>query len=313
MEESKSMQKRIFTSRTHATLLLLAALGVSIVSSRVDAQQNSQLVQPIYRVAHEEAVEQATERVARVNPAKAPLGFDLTQRPGEHPLMPAMRVARDGLKKIDAEVRDYSAMLYKQERIDGVLHGQEVAYIKVRHQPFAVYMFFLSPHKGRECLYNVALDGGKGKLVAMDCGWKRRFGAMEIDPEGRLAMNGQKYPIMKLGIRMLTQELIDVATNDVQFGECDVTTKASKINGRPVTMIEVIHPVRRPDTFRFHKAQVFIDNELHVPIRYAAYMWPEIPGGTPPLEESYTYINLVVNNNFPAGTFDKENPEIFKD
>jgi hypothetical protein len=312
MEESKSMQKRIFTSRTHATLLLLAALGVSFVSSQVDAQQSSQLIQPIYRVAHEEAAEQPTERVARVNPPKTQLGFDLTQRPGEHPLMPALRVARDGLKKLDTEVHDYSAMLYKQERIDGVLHGQEVAYIKVRHQPFAVYMFFLSPFKGRECLYNSALDGAKGKLVALDCGWKRKIGPLEIDPEGRLAMNGQKYPIMKLGIRMLTEQLIEVATNDIQFGECDVTTKASKINGRPVTLIEVVHPVSRPGTFRFYKAEVFIDNELQVPIRYAAYMWPDKPGDPPLLEESYTYINLEVNNNFPAVTFDKENPEIFK-
>ena len=202
-------------------------------------------------------------------------------------------------------------MLYKQERIEGVLHDQEVAFVKVRHQPFSVYMFFLSPHKGRECLYNSAVDGGKGKLVAMDCGWKRKFGALEINPEGPLAMKGQKYPIMKLGIRTLTSELVDVATNDVQYGECEVRTLASKINGRPVTMIEVVHPTRRQN-FRFHKAEVFIDNELQVPIRYAAYLWPEKPGDSPPLEEAYTYLNLKVNNGFGAQDFDRNNPQYFK-
>jgi hypothetical protein len=308
------MQKRIFTSRTHATLLLLAAVGVSVVSLRVDAQQNAQLIQPIYRVAHEEPAapaQQAPQLAARIAPIRAMPAFDLTQRPGEHPLMPALRVAQEGMKKIDAEIHDYSAMLYKQERINGVLYDQEVAYVKVRHQPFGVYMFFLKPHKGRECLYNSPLDGTKGKLIAMDCGWKRKFGPLPIDPEGRLAMNGQKYPIMKLGVRMLTQELVDVATNDAQFGECEVTTRPSKINGRDVTLIEVIHPTPRQN-FRFHKAEVFIDNELHVPIRYAAYLWPKNPGDPPPLEESYTYINLKVNNGFGAMDFDQENPEYFK-
>jgi hypothetical protein len=305
------MPRRIFTSRTHASLLLLAAMGVSIVSQQVDAQQTSQLIQPIHRVAHEETAKQSAQLVARVEPIRTQPAFDLSQRPGEHPLMPALRVAQQGLKKIDAEIHDYTAMLYKQERINGVLHDQEVAYVKVRHQPFSVYMYFLKPHKGRECLYNCGLDGGKGKLVARDCGWKAKFGDMEIDPEGRLAMNGQKYPIMKLGVRMLAQELVDVATNDTQFGECTVTTKASSINGRAVTLIEVIHPTPRQN-FRFHKAEVFIDNELHLPIRYAAYLWPETPGGPLPLEESYTYINLKVNNGFTAQDFARDNPEYFK-
>lgn len=305
------MQISFFTSRTHAALLLLAAVGVSLLSLRVDAQQNSHLVQPIYRVAHEEPAGQPAQLAARVSPPKTQPPFDLAKRPGEHPLMPALRVAKEGLAKIDANIQDYSAMLFKQERINGVLHDEEVAYVKVRHQPFGVYMFFLKPHKGRECLYNNQLDGAKGKLVAMDCGWKRKFGKLELDPEGNLAMKGQKYPIMKLGIRMLTSELVDVASNDVQFGECEVRTAASTINGRAVTMIEVVHPTPRQN-FRFHKAEVFIDNELHVPIRYAAYMWPEKPGDPPPLEEAYTYLNLKVNNGFRPVDFDKENPEYFK-
>jgi hypothetical protein len=305
------MRKSFFTSPTQAVLLLVGALGVSFCSLPVEAQQNGQLVQPIYRVAHEEPVEQTPQLASRVALPQAQPPLDLAQRPGEHPLMPAMRIAQQGLLNIDANIQDYSAMLYKQERVNGVLLPEEVAYIKVRHQPFGVYMFFLKPHKGRECLYNHLLDGTKGKLVAMDCGWKRKFGKLELDPEGGLAMKGQKYPIMKLGIRMLTQELVDVATNDAQFGECEVTTRASKINGREVTLIEVIHPTPRQN-FRFHKAEVFIDNELNVPIRYAAYLWPDKPGDPPPLEESYTYINLKVNNGFSALDFDPANPEYFK-
>ena len=301
------MPHSLLTRQLPATLLLVGATCVAPVV----AQQPGQFQQPIYRVAHEQPVEKAPQMASRIAPPAPQSPFDLTQKPGEHPLMPALRVAQNGLASIDANIQDYSAVLYKQERIDGTLQDQEVAYVKIRHNPFSVYMFFVSPNKGREALYNQPMDGTIGKLVAMDCGFKRRLGKFELDPTGRLAMRGQKYPIMKLGVRNLTSELIEVATNDSKFGECEVRTAPSKINGRDVTLIEVTHPVPRQN-FRFHKAEVFIDNELKVPIRYAAYMWPEKPGEQPPLEEAYTYLNIKVNNGFTDADFDKENPAIFK-
>ena len=117
---------------------------------------------------------------------------------------------------------------------------------------------------------------------------------------------------MKLGVRELAKELVMVAENDVKYQECEVKTTQCKMNGRAVTLLEATHPVPRPKTFRFHKAQVFIDNELQIPIRYASYMWPEKPGDAPPLEEVYTYLKLNINNGYTDADFDKENPEIFK-
>lgn len=281
-------------------------------------------VEPIYRVAHEEpaaegAADQPAAQVAsRVVPEVAMQSpFNLDPIPGQHPLAPALRVATESLKYIDENIRDYQAILYKQERIDGELQGTEVAYIKVRHQPFSVHLFFLAPNKGRECLYVEGPNGTGGKLHARDSGMKRRLGVFELAPDGRLAMAGQKYPITKIGVRNLTTELVDVASNDVNFGECDVVTSQTVIGpkggeGRPVTLIEVTHPTPRKN-FRFHKAQVFIDNELRVPIRYAAYLWPQNPGEAPPLEEAYTYLNLQVNNGFTDADFSRENPELFKD
>jgi len=271
------------------------------------------LVEPIVRVNHEENTKQPPQLASRVTlPQKPQCPFDLTQRPGEHPLQPALRMAEKCLAEIDQHVADYSAVLLKQERINGQLGEKQAAFIKVRHKPFAAYMFFLKPCKGREVLYNEGPGGTKGVLVAMDCGWKRRFGKMEFDPEGRMAMNGQKYPIMKLGIRELTRELIDVASNDVNFDECEVKHSQRVMNDRPVTLLEVVHPLPRSN-FRFHKAEIFIDNELRLPIRYSAYLWPEHPGETPPLEEVYTYLKLKINNGFTDLDFDKDNPAIFKD
>jgi hypothetical protein len=299
--------------RPHAvgTLALLGMLH----AGAVQAQAPAGTVEPIHREASDQPAAQVASRVI---PETTGAPFNLTQLPGEHPLMPALRVAQDGLAFIDANIQDYQAVMLKRERIDGELMDQEVAFVQVRHQPFSVHMFFLSPNKGRECLFvddpNVAED----KLQARDSGVKRHFGVVELDPNGRFAMAGQKYPITKLGVRNLTTELVDVATNDVKFGECEVTTTQTVIGPkdgakRAVTLIEVTHPTPRKN-FRFHKAQVFIDNELRVPIRYAAYLWPENPGEAPPLEEEYTYLNMQINNGFTDATFDRtQNPELFKD
>lgn len=320
-----SCKFRIQALRRSAPALALAlSFAAGAGANLASAQAPAGTVEPVHREAAGQAAapaaqQQPTQVAARIAPtADAPAAagqvpFDLTQRPGEHPLMPALRVAQEGVERIDRDIKDYSAIMYKQERIDGTLQEQEVAYVKVRHNPFSVHMFFLAPNKGRECLYVAGPNGEKSDLHARDSGFRKKLGVFKLDPDGRLAMAGQKYPITKLGIRNLTTELIEVASNDVNYGECEVRVVPTTIGAdkRPVTVIEAVHPTERRN-FRFHKAQVFIDNELGLPIRYAAYLWPKAPGEEPPLEEAYTYLNLKVNNGFTDADFNPENPELFK-
>ena len=71
-------------------------------------------------------------------------------------------------------------------------------------------------------------------------------------------------------------------------------------------MIQVIHKEERAP-FEFHKAQVFIDDELNVPVRYVAYDWPR-GGQEPELQEEYTYINIKLNVGLKDIDFSPENP-----
>jgi len=290
----------------------LIGIGIPLADQFATAQEAHRLIEPIYRVAHEAAAGQTTQVASRIEHVLPQTPFDLNQRASEHPLMPALRIAQQCLQSFDQNFHDYNATLIKQERIAGVLGDQEAAFIKVRNHPsFDVYMFFLKPHRGQECLYKSVTKDPKGMLYARGSGMTKRLGVMELPPDSRLAMRGQKYPITKLGLRKLITELIEVAENDVKFGECDVRTAQSQINKRSATLIEVVHPVQR-NNFRFHKAELFIDNELKIPIRYAAYLWPDSPGGQPPLEEAYTYLNLKINNGYTDIDFDRNNPEYFK-
>lgn len=289
------------------TLVLAVAL---LASCEVAWGQQDQMTEPVYRVAGEAPANQAAAAPAVV--AAAPQGpFNLTQRPGEHPLMPLIRVAEASLAQIDQNVRDYSCTFVKQERIDGQLGEPQHIFMKVLHQPFSVYMSFIQPFPGREVAY---VDGqNDNEIAVLECGWKRKLGVMHLDPQGMVAMRGQKYPITRVGIRNLTAEIIQNSKADTQYGECDVTTQPNvKIAGRPTTLVQINHPVPRQN-FRAHIARIFFDNELRVPIHYDAYLWPEQPGGERPLDESYTYLNLKFNNGFTAADFDSENnPQIFQ-
>lgn len=310
------------TSRTLlATTLLLAALA--IVANRVDAQE---LTRPVYRVANNDnQASQSTEpesqqaapsqespmRDEAVTPASHDdaTPFDLEQRPGEHPLMPCLRLAKQAHAEMDENLHDYSATFTKVERLNGTLGDPQKLKIRVRHEPFSVYMKFITPNPGQEALY--VANKNDNKLVAMGSGWKRRFGTLNLDPNGGMAMKDQRYPITKAGIKNLTAELIEIAEQDVKYGECTVRHTTAKIAGRPATMIESTHPVARKN-FRYHKAQIFIDNELRIPIAYRAYSWPREKGGEPILEEQYTYTDLKINNGFTDADFSPDGPGMFE-
>ncbi len=278
--------------------LVLSAVGPARSESTTLADAQAQLSQPVYRVSQETPVSH-----------EEPANESANSPTEQHPLIPAIRYARNGLGKIDHTIEDYSCTLVKRERIGGKLNDHEYIYLKVRHEPFSVYMFFLGPKaiEGRECIY---VEGrNEGKLIAHEGkGFKAKLGVFHLDPNGLLAMRGQRYPITEVGIRNLTSRLIEVAESDIQYGECDVKWyKNTKVANRPCTCLEVIHPYPRKE-FRFHKARIFVDDELQIPIRYASFQWPRQPGGPPVPDEEYTYMNMKVNNGFTDADFEERNP-----
>jgi hypothetical protein len=67
-------------------------------------------------------------------------------------------------------------------------------------------------------------------------------------------------------------------------------------------MVRITHP-RRRDGLQFFSASVSIDSELHVPVRFDVYDWPEAPGKEPPLTAEFTYTNVTLNPNLDEATF----------
>jgi hypothetical protein len=287
----------------------LAALALAVSPSMAQEDRSESLTEPVYRVSHETP---ATQVSARAVPTSTADGFfDLEQRDGEHPLAPSKRFAERVLSHIDANVKDYACLFSKLERIDGEMQEPQYIAMKAMHDPFSVHLMFKKPKKGQECLY---VEGANdNKLKARAHGWRGSIaGVLTLDPEGSLAMDGQKYPIYKAGIRNLTTELIRIIGNDLKYGECEVQNYPDvKLGDRQAVMIEVTHPVPRKE-FKFHKARIYVDKELKIPVRYEAYNWNKDDKGKPELEELYMYTNLSINNGYSANFFSESNPEIFQ-
>jgi hypothetical protein len=241
-------------------------------------------------------------------PSTVPADVLAGRTANEHELAPAIRWAREGYKNCD-KLQDYSCTLVKRERIGGELGEHEYAFVKVRHRPFSVYMYFLGPArvKGREALF--VQGQNEGNLLAHDNGIRHRMiGTVSLKPTNNLAMSGNRYPITEMGMRRLLERLIEIGDNDMKYGECKVQwITGAKVDGRVCTCIQVVHPVPRRN-FLFHLARIYVDDELQLPIRYEAYDWPARQGEAPQLTEEYTFLKVKVNNGFTDADFSVENP-----
>lgn len=237
--------------------------------------------------------------------------------PNAHPLDPVLELAHDAVKKMKLEVRDYTATLLKRERIGGSLGGESEMELKVINPqlategnaaiPMHVYLKFNSPasSKGREVIWIEGVN--KNQIVAHEGGFKNIM-RMNLDPEGTIAMLGNRYPITGIGLIRLVEKLIEKGTRDRELGPCDVQIiENEKVGDRPCKLIQVTHP--KPEKgMDFHIAQIFFDSERMIPLRYAAFGWPKKEGEQPPLEEEYTYLNVKLNVGLTAEDFNPDNP-----
>ena len=299
-----------------ALLCVVSALAIPANGQRKTRE-------PVYRVAKNSskkasATEESKQPIKATPTSAVKSAAKSTAAKAPHPLDPALETARAGLARIRSDVRDYTGLFVKRERVNGKLLNTEFMKFKIRNErvvdgkkvPFSVYMRFLKPRdfRGRECIWVKGENGGK--IIAHDNPSKitGRL-TVRLDPDGSFAMKGNRYPIYEAGIENLVVKLIEKASRDRAAGDCIVNySDTAKINKRPCKMIELIHPEKR-EPYEFYKAKVYIDKELDLPVRYVSWDWPATKGGKPRLLEEYTYVNLKVNVGLTDKDFDYKNAD----
>lgn len=234
-------------------------------------------------------------------------------------MLEVLERAEQALGRFRAEVGDYTATLIKQEAIGGILGEEHRMSIKVQcrhrpgdpdgHYPLRVYMHFDHPEStaGREVIW--AEDLHDGKLVAHEAGLLGLL-TVRLDPTGMIAMRGQKYPITDIGLTNLMEKLVERGRKDFDNPEVTVTlTRGVVLEGMACDLIEVMRtsPTGQPDDFS--RAEIWFDPVRLLPVRYAAYGWPQPAGGdAAPLLESYTYLDVRTNVGLTDADFDPANP-----
>ncbi len=234
------------------------------------------------------------------------------EEPAVHPLEPVLKLAGQLMVDMKTKVRDYTARVIKRERIRGSLGEEEFMQLKVRHEdnstnpptPFSVYLIYVPPsaNAGREAIW--VKGENDNKLITHELGIQ-----FKLPPKGFLAMRNSRYPIYDIGMLNLAEKLIEKGERDKVHDQCQVEIYENQlVDQRACKLIQVKHPERK-EGLEYHIAQIFIDNELYVPIRYAAYSWPTEAGGQPVLEEEYTYLDLKLNVGLTDLDFNPKHPD----
>jgi len=225
--------------------------------------------------------------------------------PPNHPYVPVLKLARTGLQALE-NVKDYEAVLTKRELIGKRLTTQQVE-IKIRHQPFSVYLKFREPFAGREVLF-VKGQNSNSLLAHEGSGLSSLIGTVSLPINSQEAMKGNKYPITMIGIENMVKTLIKQWEIETQYGECNVKYYPNaKLGNVECRVVETSHPTPRRQ-FLYEKTRLYLEKETNFPIRCECYGFPSRKGQKPPLVEEYTYSNLRVNIGLTDLAFDRKNP-----
>lgn len=222
----------------------------------------------------------------------------------------SMRLLEDGVRRLRA-VTGYTAEFTKQEVVSGKLTDLQTMQIKLRHEPFSVYMKWTEANLGQEVLY---VEGqNDGEMIVRPAGLKGRIlGAIKLNPNGAMAMSESRHPVTEVGLLRLCEKILDYRYDEADWSTGYVCTEEpAEVDGRPCRRftIEYESPKFRPD---YRKSVIWIDEELSVVSKIENFGWSDsnLTGkqlDEESLLESYTYENINLDTQLAAVDFNAAN------
>jgi hypothetical protein len=234
--------------------------------------------------------------------------LDIEPSAAAHPLTPVYKFATIRYAYMKPRLRDFECMVVKRERIDDELGPRQYIHLKVRSQqirdgrvvtPYSVYASWVAPEEyvGRKVLYVAGWNDGKMRV--RKGGGRFNYLKVNLSPFSEAVMAESRYAITDVGLVRVAGRMIDMVEEHILIDPNGVNTKVAffknaKVSGRVCTRISIEHPQEWPG-LGFHKASLYVDDELHVPLRVESYLWPDEETGELPLQEEYTYLKLRLN------------------
>lgn len=199
-------------------------------------------------------------------------------------------------RKAYQDVRDYTCVLIKKERMRGQMQPESVISMKVRSQPFSVYLRWQQPKTmaGQEACYLAGKNDGKMRVHAV--GLLGVAGWVSLDPTDERAKKSSNHAITDAGIGNLISRFSKYWETEKELNLTRVRIGVYDYNKRRCTRVETIHPDRHGGQFISYRSVLYFDKETHLPIRVEVYDWPRAGGPADgELIEVYSYVNMKVN------------------
>lgn len=230
----------------------------------------------------------------------------IDQAPQAHVLIPALRAALAALDAVKL-LTSYEASFTKTELVGRTTLTTKMQ-LKVRHEPFSVYVKYLDPHAGREAIY--VAGGHDNKVVVHETGLASLIGTLKLDPNSSTAMDENRYPINRIGMKKLVETIMSVWVNQAKQNAAGITVNNypnSKIGDQSCQTIESVlaQPI---GTDSYQTTRMYIDTATKLPVRVQQYAFPARRGQKPVLVEDYLYQNVKTNISLTDLDFDPNNP-----
>ena len=223
----------------------------------------------------------------------------------------SIELLEQGIKRLQS-VTGYVADFRKKEVVGGAMTEPQMMRLKLRHEPFSVYMKWTEGNPGQELLY--VHGQNDGEMVVRPGGLKGRIlGAIKLNPSGTLAMNESRHPITEVGLLRLCEKVLDYRYNESSWTNgYTCTEELDEFDGRPCHRFTIVYddPSKRPD---YRKSVIWIDKQELFVSKVENYSWPgdaSIPADrldADTLVESYSYSNIDFETQLAAADFSTAN------
>lgn len=197
-----------------------------------------------------------------------------------------------------AQRSDYAATLEARELIDGQLVAKLLD-LEAQVEPFRVALAIHLPPKdaGRAVFWDSTWNDGDLAVVVPGMVGSI-LGRLNLDPEGSLAMNGQRHPVTDIGIpRLLAQ--IESRWSEVRGHDVRVEAGSTLLAERPAQLVAFLVPTEREGVEELHR--IGFDVEWSVPVYYA--LEERQANGERVLLEEYLYRALRWDQGFSEADF----------
>lgn len=230
--------------------------------------------------------------------------------PTQLPPQPATSPLDEPLAMIEAarqtyrQVQDYSCLVVKQERINGVLPPEQYIRMQFRERPFSVALRWEAPKNmvGQEAYYVAGRNDGK--IRVRSSGILGAVGFVSIDPEDPRVRRNSRHSVTEAGIGNAIETCAKRWELERQLGVTQVRIADYVFMRRPCRRVETIHTANPGNRFICYRRVMYFDKEHHLPVRVELYDWPRQGGPAEgELLEVVNFVDIRLNVGIPGESF----------